>query len=58
MTALNPRAVANIQRKLVKWAKRNAISRRLHAKSDKERITTWRSDLDKILQVFKVRSVT
>jgi hypothetical protein len=47
--------VADIQRKLVKWGKRNGVSRRFHAKSDKEAIDIWRSDLDKILQVSNVR---
>jgi len=42
---------------LVEWSKRNAISRRYHAKDDKKMIATWSLDLDKILQVFRVRSV-
>ena len=50
-------AVGEIQRKIGKQSKRNAVSRHLHAKSDKERIATWRLDLDKILHVFNVRSV-
>ena len=29
-----------------------------HAKNDKETIATWRSDLNRILHVFNVRSVT
>jgi len=33
------------------------ISRLAHAKSDKETIATWRSDLNRILLVFNVRSV-
>ena len=33
------------------------ISRRFHAKDDRETIATWRLDLDKILQVLRVRSV-
>ena len=47
-----------IQKKIVKWGKRNPISQRFHAKEDKELIATWRLDLDKILHVFNVRSVT
>ena len=50
--------MADIQKKLVKWVKRNAVSRRFHAKKDEERIAAWRMDLDKSLQVFDVRSVT
>ena len=49
--------MAEIQKKLVKWGKRNAVSRRFHAKNDKEMITNWKLDLDEILQVFDVRSV-
>jgi hypothetical protein len=49
--------VAEIQRKIIKRGKRNAASRFVHAKNDKETIATWRSDLDRILLVFNVRSV-
>ena len=48
--------VADIQRKLVKWGKRNVVSRRFHAMNDKETIATWRLDLDKVLQIFNVGS--
>ena len=50
--------VAEIQRNIIKWSKRNAISRRLHEKDDNKAIVTWRLDLDRILHVFKVRFVT
>ena len=49
--------MADIQKKLAKWDKRNMIFRRFHAKDDRETIATWRLDLDKILQVLRVRSV-
>ena len=49
--------MAEIQKKLVKWGKRNVVSRRFHAKNDKETIATWNLDLDKILQVLNVCSV-
>ena len=49
--------MADIQRKLVKWGKRNVVSRCFHAKDDKVKIAVWRSDLNKILQVFDVRSL-
>ena len=55
---LNRRAVAEIQRDAVKQGKRNAISRLLHAKDDKDTIATRRLDLNRILHVFNVRSVT
>lgn len=38
--------------------RRNAICRLFRAKSDKRRIDAWRLDLDGILRVFEVRSVT
>ena len=56
--AFDHSTVADIQKKLVKWVKRNPVSRRFHAKKDKETIAAWRMDLDKALQVFNVRSVT
>jgi hypothetical protein len=49
--------VADIQKKLVKWGKRNVVFRRFHAKKDKETIAAWRLDLKKSLQVLNVRSV-
>ena len=33
------------------------VSRRVHSKDDKETIVSWKSDFDKILRVFDVRSV-
>jgi len=56
--AFDHRIVADIQKKLAKSVKRNAVSRRFNAKKTKERIAAWRLDLEKILQVFNVRSVT
>jgi len=49
--------VAEIQGKTIKQGKRNVLSRLVHPKSDRETITTWRSDLNRILLVFNVRSV-
>ena len=37
--------------------RRNLLSRIFHAKTDKETITAWKSDLNGILHVFNVRSV-
>jgi len=55
--AFDCRTVADIQKKLVKWGERNAVSRRFHARKDKETIAAWRSSLEKILQILNVRSV-
>ena len=49
--------MADIETKLAKWGKRSVVFRRFHAKDDKEKIAAWRLELDKILQVFSVRSV-
>ena len=48
--------MTEIQGNVAKRGKRNAISRRIHAKDDHKAIGTWRSDLDRILHVFNVRS--
>ena len=55
--AINHRTVAGIQEQLAKQSKRNVVSRHLHAKNDKETIAAWRSDLNRILLAFNVRSV-
>jgi hypothetical protein len=55
---LSSRTVDEIQRNIIKRGKRNAISRLYHANDDKKAIATWRLDLDGILHVFNVRSVT
>ena len=54
--ALKRRAVAKIQRKVVKRGGRNAVSRLLQARDDKEAIAAWRLDLHRILHVFNVRA--
>ena len=53
---LNRRAVAEIQRNIVKRRERNAVSRLFNAKDDKEAIPTWKSDLNRILHIFNVSS--
>ena len=50
--------MAEIQRNILKQGKRNAISRHFHKKSDSEAIAAWRSDFNRILHVFSVRSST
>jgi len=46
-----------IQRHITKRGRRNAISRRYHAKDNKKAISTWKLDLEGILGVFNVCSV-
>ena len=55
---LPSRTADEIQRNVIKRSRRNAISRRYHAKGDKEAIATWSLDLNRIQHVFDVRSVT
>jgi len=47
-----------MQKNIIKRGKRNAISRRYHAKDDEEAIATWRLELNRIRRVFNVCSVT
>ena len=47
-----------IQRHITKRGRRNAISRRYHAKADKKAISAWKLDLEGIVGVFNVCSVT
>jgi len=49
--------MAEIRRKIIKQGKRNVISRHIHARNDKEKIVSWRTDLNRILHVFSVRSI-
>jgi len=50
--------VAEIQRKVIKRSRRNAVSRLFHAKDDKEMIAAWKSELNRILHVFNVCSIS
>ena len=43
--------------KAIKQSGRNAVSRLIHARNDKDVIAAWKLDLDRILRVFNVRSV-
>jgi len=56
--ALVRRTVGEIREKIIKRNERNAVSRLVHAKNDKERIGAWKLDLIRILQVFNVRLAT
>ena len=48
--------MAQIQRSTIEPDKRNIISRTFSPKQDKAAIAAWRSDLDRIVRVFEVRS--
>jgi hypothetical protein len=49
--------VSDIQRRLVKWGKRNMASEYFHRKRDKATIAAWKLEIERILRVFEVRSV-
>ena len=46
-----------MQEKIIKQRKRHAVSQMFHAKDDKDKIATWRQDLDRVLHIFNVRSL-
>jgi len=50
--------VAEIQRNIIKQGQRNWLTRVVHVKNDKEKVATWRLDLNTIVHVFYVRGVT
>jgi hypothetical protein len=50
--------VAEIQSEVDKLGERRAMSRLIHAKDDKDTITAWKLDLNRILHVFNVRFIT
>jgi len=54
---IDRKTVAEIQKKVVKQSGKHRISRFLHARSDKDTIAGWKSELNRILVVFNVRSV-
>ena len=51
------RTVAEIQAKVLKRGGRGRASRFLHSRDDKDAIAAWKSDLNRILHVFNVRSL-
>ena len=53
---LDRRTVAEIQEKVLRRSGRGRAFRFLHSRNDKDVIAAWKSDLDRILQVFNVRS--
>lgn len=52
------RTVAAIQKDVVKWGKRNPVSRRLCLKCDEEAIANWVLSLDEIRRALAVRLST
>jgi len=56
--AIDCRTVAEIQRKVIKQSGKHKVSQFLRAKSDKDTIAGWKSDLNRILIVFNVCSVS
>ena len=52
------RTVAEIEKDITKQGRRNPTSRFFHPKSDGKKMTAWRGELNRILQIFNVRSVT
>ena len=52
------RTADEIQRHIIGRGKRNPISRRYHARDDKEAITAWKLEFNRIFHVFNVRFVT
>ena len=56
LITLNHRTVAEIQERVIEKGGRNLLSRIVHARNDKEVMVTWRSDLNRVLHVFNVRS--
>ena len=51
------RTVAEIERKVVHQGNRGSVERFLHTKNDKEKISAWKLELDRILRVFQVGSI-
>ena len=56
-SALDRKTVAEIHGNVTEKGERNSLSRVIHARSDKDVVAAWRSDLNRILHVFNVRSV-
>ena len=48
--------MGQIQKSAVEPDKRSFLSHIFNLKSDKDRVAAWRSDLDRILHIFEVRS--
>jgi len=57
LTSDDHRTVKKIEEGVTKKMERNRLSMVFHARNDKEAITSWRSDLTRILAIFNVCSV-
>ena len=54
----NCRTLAEIQRNVVAQGGRNLASRMFYSRNDKDAIAAWKQNLNTILQIFNVRSVS
>lgn len=54
LTEFLTKTVAETQRHIAERSRWDALSRRYHAKNDKETIATWKSGLERILHVVDV----
>ena len=50
--------MVEIREKVVEKGGRNLLSKLVRVKNDKETIAAWKLDLNGVLQVFTVRSIT
>ena len=50
--------MSDIEKNIIKRGKRNVLSRQFRARDDEKAIAAWKLELDKIRQVFEVRSFT
>ena len=50
--------MAEIQKDVIKLSERGFFSRLFYAKDDKDTLAAWRSDLNGVLHVFNVSSIT
>ena len=57
LITFNRRTVQQVEVGVAEKGKRNRVSRLFHARNDKEMITSWRSDLTRILGIFNVRYI-
>jgi len=56
--AIGCRTVAEIQEKVIKQSRRHGVSRFFHSRNNKDMIVGWKSDLNRILVVFNVCSMS
>lgn len=56
--ALNRRTILEIEENVVEKGRRKLLSRLVHARNDKEVMAAWRSDLNRVLHIFNVRSAS